>query len=55
VAQDEMLRTFNMGIGMIVVIPAEKVKRVKSLFDRTGEKFYVIGRTIKGDRKVVYS
>jgi phosphoribosylformylglycinamidine cyclo-ligase len=55
VTQEEMLRTFNMGIGLIAVIPAEKFKRVKSQFDRSGEKFYVIGRTVKGDRKVIYS
>lgn len=51
---DEMLRTFNMGIGLIAVIPAEKFKRLKSVFDRAGEKFYQIGRIVKGDRRVIY-
>lgn len=51
---DEMLRTFNMGIGLIAVIPAEKFKRLKSVFDRAGEKFYQIGRIVKGERRVVY-
>jgi len=55
VAQEEMLRTFNMGVGLIAVIPAEKFKRVKAQFDRSGEKFFVIGRTVKGDRKVIYA
>jgi phosphoribosylformylglycinamidine cyclo-ligase len=55
VEQEEMLRTFNNGIGLIAVIPAEKFKRVKGLFDRSGEKFFVIGRTTKGDRKVTYA
>ena len=54
VSQDEMLRTFNLGIGLIVVVPAEKFKRVKSMLERANEKFYVIGRTVKGDRKVLY-
>ncbi len=53
--QDEMLRTFNMGIGLIAVVPAERFKRCKSMLDRAGEKNYVIGRIIKGDRKVVYA
>lgn len=52
--QDELMRTFNMGIGLIAVIPPEKYKRLKSLFDRAGEKFYQIGRIIKGDRRVIY-
>ncbi len=55
VEQDEMLRTFNMGVGLIVAVPAEKFKRAKGLLERAGEKFYVIGRTVKGDRKVIYS
>ena len=54
VEQDEMLRTFNMGIGLIAAVPAEKFNRAKSLLDRAEEKFYVIGRTVKGDRKVIY-
>src|ERR1700691_6122880 len=55
VEQDEMLRTFNMGIGLIAVVPAERFKRCKSMLDRSGEKCHVIGRIIKGDRKVVYA
>jgi phosphoribosylformylglycinamidine cyclo-ligase len=55
VEQDEMLRTFNMGIGLIAVVPAERFKRCKSMLDRAGEKAYVIGRIVKGDRRVVYA
>ncbi|HEX3940267.1 MAG TPA: phosphoribosylformylglycinamidine cyclo-ligase [Acidobacteriaceae bacterium] len=51
----EMLRTFNMGIGLVVVVPAEKFNRVKAMLDRSGEKFWVIGRTVRGDRKVLYT
>ncbi|HEU5231813.1 MAG TPA: phosphoribosylformylglycinamidine cyclo-ligase [Terriglobales bacterium] len=55
VDQDEMLRTFNMGIGMILIVPAKKFKRVQTILDRVNEKGYTIGRIVKGDRKVVYS
>jgi phosphoribosylformylglycinamidine cyclo-ligase len=55
VEQDEMLRTFNMGIGLIVVVPTEGFKRAKGLLERAGERFHVIGRTVKGDRKVIYT
>jgi phosphoribosylformylglycinamidine cyclo-ligase len=51
----EMLRTFNMGIGMILVVPAKKFKKVQTILDRAGEKGFVIGRIVKGDRKVQYS
>jgi phosphoribosylformylglycinamidine cyclo-ligase len=49
VSEPEMLRTFNMGIGLIAAIPAEKFTRAKNLLDRAEEKFYVVGRVIKGD------
>jgi phosphoribosylformylglycinamidine cyclo-ligase len=55
VPQDEMLRTFNMGIGLIVAIPAAKFTRAKNLLDRAEEKFYVIGRIVKGERRVQYT
>ncbi|HEY6489107.1 MAG: phosphoribosylformylglycinamidine cyclo-ligase [Terracidiphilus sp.] len=55
VSQDEMMRTFNMGIGLIAVIPAAKFTRAKTLLDRAEEKFYVIGRVAKGDHRVQYT
>ncbi len=55
VSQDEMMRTFNMGIGLIAVIPAVKFTRAKNLLDRAEEKFYVIGRVVKGERRVQYT
>uniref|UniRef100_UPI0037C1AE46 phosphoribosylformylglycinamidine cyclo-ligase n=1 Tax=Granulicella arctica TaxID=940613 RepID=UPI0037C1AE46 len=55
VARDEMLRTFNMGIGLIAVIPAEKVKKVKAILNRANERHSIIGRITRGDRKVSYT
>jgi len=49
VSEPEMLRTFNMGIGLIAAIPAAKFARAKNLLDRAEEKFYVIGRVVKGE------
>jgi phosphoribosylformylglycinamidine cyclo-ligase len=55
VSQDEMMRTFNMGVGLIAVIPAAKFTRAKTLLDRAEEKFHVIGRIVKGERRVQYT
>jgi phosphoribosylformylglycinamidine cyclo-ligase len=55
VEQDEMLRTFNMGIGMIVVVPAEKVKKAKAILNRANERYHIIGRIVRGERKVSYN
>jgi phosphoribosylformylglycinamidine cyclo-ligase len=55
VERDEMLRTFNMGIGMIVVVPAEEVKKAKAVLNRANERHCVIGRIVRGERKVIYN
>ena len=55
VPPDEMLRTFNMGLGMLLVVPSEKFKKAQSVLERAGEKAYTIGRIVKGERKVLYS
>ncbi len=55
VPQEEMMRTFNMGIGLIAAIPAAKFTRAKNLLERAEEKFYLIGRIAKGDRRVHYT
>ena len=55
VPQDEMLRTFNMGLGMLMVIPSKKFKKAQSVLDRAGEKAHTVGRIVKGDRKVIYT
>src|SRR5262249_60930224 len=54
VPPDEMLRTFNMGVGMILVVPAKKYKKVETLIEKCGEKSFLIGRIVKGDRQVTY-
>ncbi len=55
VPQDEMMRTFNMGMGMLLVIPGKKFKKATSVLERAGEKFYTIGRIVKDERKVMYT
>jgi phosphoribosylformylglycinamidine cyclo-ligase len=55
VPQDDMMRTFNMGVGMLLVIPAKKFKKAEGVLDRAGEKYYTVGRIVKGERKVTYS
>jgi phosphoribosylformylglycinamidine cyclo-ligase len=55
VEQDEMLRTFNMGIGLIVVIPAEQVKKAKAILNRANERHHMIGRIVRGERRVTYN
>jgi len=55
VAQDEMLRTFNMGLGMLLVVPSAKFKKAQTVIERSGEKAFTVGRIVKGERKVIYT
>jgi phosphoribosylformylglycinamidine cyclo-ligase len=55
VPQDEMLRTFNMGLGMLLVVPSKKFKKAQTVLERAGEKAFTVGRIVKGDRKVIYT
>jgi phosphoribosylformylglycinamidine cyclo-ligase len=55
VPPDEMLRSFNMGLGMLIVVPSVKFKKAQSVLDKIGEKAYTVGRIVKGDRKVMYT
>lgn len=49
----EMYNIFNMGIGMVVAVPADRVDEVMNLLDHAGEAAYRIGAVVeKSDRDV---
>jgi phosphoribosylformylglycinamidine cyclo-ligase len=52
VAENEMYRTFNMGVGMVIVISPADAGVVKSHFQKRSEQVYEIGRVIEGERFV---
>jgi len=44
VAEDEMLRVFNCGIGMVIVLAPDKAQLAQMLLKREGELAYEIGK-----------
>ena len=57
VSRDEMSRTFNMGIGLIVACAAADAERVVNMLAREGEpgsSAVRIGSVVPGDRQVRY-
>ena len=55
VPEDDMYRTFNMGIGMIVACAADDESRATVMLQAAGEtRVHRIGRIIEGDAGVVY-
>jgi phosphoribosylformylglycinamidine cyclo-ligase len=58
IERDELLKTFNLGVGMILVVPAKHVAPVEAELKRRREKFFLIGRIERGARgkpRVAYS
>src|ERR1700719_945306 len=49
IESDELLKSFNMGVGMILVVPPQNVKPVEADLKRRREKFFRIGRIERGD------
>ncbi|MFT5169688.1 MAG: phosphoribosylformylglycinamidine cyclo-ligase, partial [Candidatus Omnitrophota bacterium] len=53
VEDSEMYRTFNMGIGLAVVLPAAQAKRLVTYLAKNKVKSYIIGEVIKNSKKKV--
>ena len=49
----EMFNIFNMGIGMVVVVPAEEAPRAMEILASHGEKASIIGKVVKGENNVI--
>ena len=53
ISERDMFNTFNMGVGMSIVVPAEEVDLALSILRDNGEDAYVIGEVVKSDEKVI--
>ena len=45
----EMYRTFNCGIGMVLIVDKNSVDEIGNYLEVAGEKFYKIGRVVEGN------
>lgn len=52
IAEEEMYRVFNMGIGMVLTVRPASVARVVGMLERAGEQAFVIGQIRPGHGKV---
>ncbi|MGI6092892.1 MAG: phosphoribosylformylglycinamidine cyclo-ligase [Veillonellaceae bacterium] len=49
----EMYRTFNMGIGMILVVPQDQAAALLASLEENDEKGYIIGKVTTGNKEVI--
>ena len=52
ISENEMIKTFNCGVGFIVIIKKKNLNKIKKYFEKE-YKPYVIGKIIKGKSKVL--
>ena len=52
VPQRDMFNTYNMGVGMSVVVPAEQAETALSILRAHGDDAYVIGEIVAGEEKI---
>lgn len=52
VERKEMFKTFNMGIGMILVVSSKNASKLRKDLTRAGERVFSIGEIVAGEKKV---
>ena len=53
IEERDMFNTFNMGVGMSVVVPENEADKALETLRNAGENAYVIGKIIRADDKIV--
>ena len=53
IAEAEMHRTFNCGIGMIAIVEQQHTAAAIRILEEQGEAAWLIGEVRRGDRQVV--
>ena len=51
-SQAEMDRTFNNGLGMILVVGKREMNRLERTLKKMGERYFLIGEIRRGRRRV---
>ena len=53
IPERDMYNTFNMGIGMAVIVPKNKVEESLEILKNAGEEAYLIGEVIEGNKEII--
>lgn len=53
IPERDMYNTFNMGIGMAVIVPESEVEKSLEILKESGEEAYLIGEVVEGNREII--
>lgn len=53
IPERDMYNTFNMGIGMCVIVPENEVEKAINLLKEAGEEAYLIGEVVPGNKEII--
>ena len=53
IEEKEMYSTFNMGVGMVLIVDSKEAEEIKADLEKRGEEYFVLGKVEKGEEKVV--
>ena len=53
IPERDMFNTYNMGVGMSIVVPKDEVSTALEILQAQGEDAYIIGEIVEGDEKIV--
>ena len=53
IPERDMYNTFNMGIGMCVIVPENEVEKAIKILNEAGEEAYLIGEVIEGNKEII--
>ena len=52
ISERDMFNTFNMGVGMSIVVPKDEVDKALAILKENGEDAYIIGEIVESDNKI---
>ena len=53
IPERDMYNTFNMGIGMAIIVPKNEVEKSLKILKQAGEEPYLIGEVVTGNKEII--
>lgn len=54
ISEHDMFNTFNMGVGMVIAVGKNDADKALNVLENAGEKAFVLGEVVSGDKEVIF-